>query len=231
MRCDHRIVVIIPALNEEASIGSVLDAIPDWVDARIVVNNASTDNTPQVALQHGAYVVDEPHPGYGAACLLGIATANALYAPDIIVFLDADFSDVPNQMSKLVDPIIEGQADITISDRTALQENKQALTTAQFYGNRLACALMRLFWGHIYHDLGPFRAIRKSALDRLCMTDRNFGWTVEMQIRAVKHNLKIVEIPVTYRMRLAGRSKISGTISGVIKAGSKILYTVFREAL
>ena len=226
MRGRQRIAVIIPALDEEASIGAVLDAIPAWVDERIVVDNGCSDRTAAVALQHGARVVDEPHPGYGAACLRGIAAAQAA---DIVVFLDADFSDVPSDMDRLVDPIVAGQADITISDRTSTSAGRAALSAAQIFGNRLACLLIRLFWGHVFHDLGPFRAVRRSSLMGLSMADRGFGWTVEMQIRAVKHRLSIVEVPVTYRPRLAGRSKISGTISGVIGAGTKILYVLFLE--
>lgn len=228
MKGDCRIVVIIPALNEEATIGVVLDDIPDWVDEMIVVDNGSTDDTATIAAEHGARVVAEPHPGYGAACLRGIAVAQSA---DIIVFLDADFSDVPADMHDLVDPIIQRQADITISDRTATSEGRQALSAQQLCGNRLACLLMRMFWGYAFHDLGPFRAIRKSSLDALAMADKDFGWTIEMQIKAIIRGLSIIQVPVQYRQRLAGRSKISGTVSGVIRAGTKILYVVFREAL
>ncbi len=228
MRGGHHISVIIPALNEAKSVGAVLDAIPDWVDARIVVDNGSTDETGAIARQYGARVIDEPEPGYGAACLAGI---RAVERTDILVFLDADFSDDPAAMGLLVDPLIDGDADFSISDRTASPEGRKAMTAAQIYGNRLACLLMRLMWGHVYHDLGPFRAIRMRSFQQLAMTDRNFGWTIEMQIRAVIHGLRIREVPVVYRPRLAGKSKISGTFSGVIRAGSKILYVVFREAL
>lgn len=227
MRGGRRIAVIIPALNEEASIGAVLDAVPAWVDARIVVDNGCTDNTAAVAARHGAIVVVETRPGYGAACLCGIAAAQDT---DVLVFLDADFSDVPSEMNRLVDPILAGQADMTISDRTATPSGRAALSAPQFYGNRLACLLMRLFWGHQFHDLGPFRAIRRSSLMTLAMADQGYGWTVEMQIKAIKRGLSIVEAPVTYRPRLAGRSKISGTVAGVLGAGSKILYVLFREA-
>ncbi len=227
MRQEQLISVIIPALNEEASIGVVLDAIPAWVDERIVVDNGCSDGTAAVASQHGARVIEEPQPGYGAACLAGIAAAESA---DIIVFLDADFSDDPSRMQSLVDPIIEDRADITISDRMATPEGRRAMSAAQYYGNRLACRLIKLFWGYGFHDLGPFRAIQRSSLVALAMADRDFGWTVEMQIKAVRRGLSIAQVPVAYRQRLAGRSKISGTVSGVVRAGAKILYVVFREA-
>lgn len=228
MRGGQRIGVIIPALDEEASIGAVLDAIPAWVDERIVIDNGCSDNTAAVAKTHGARVIEEPRPGYGAACLRGIAAARDA---DILVFLDADFSDDPAAMDRLVDPIVAGRADIAISDRTSTAEGRAAMSAAQLFGNRLACLLIRLFWGHRYHDLGPFRAVRRAALEGLAMADRDFGWTVEMQIRALKHKLAIAEVPVVYRERLAGRSKISGTLSGVFGAGRKILTVIFREAL
>jgi len=228
MRGGERIAVIIPALDEEASIGSVLDAVPAWVDERIVVDNGCSDRTAAVATEHGARVVEEPRPGYGAACLRGIDAARSA---DILVFLDADFSDLPSEMGRLVDPIVAGRADIAIGDRTSTPAGRAALSIPQYFGNALACLLMRLFWGHQFHDLGPFRAIRRSALRELAMADEDFGWTVEMQLRAGEHQLSIVEAPVTYRRRLAGRSKISGTVSGVLGAGSKILYVLFREAL
>ena len=227
MRDGQHIAVIIPALDEEASVGAVLDAIPAWDDERILVDNGCSDNTAAVALQHGARVIKESRRGYGAACLRGIETAQDA---DILVFLDADFSDDLSHMDRLVDPIIAGQADIAISDRTSTAEGRAALSAAQFYGNRLACLLIRLFWAYRYHDLGPFRAIRGAALMGLAMEDPDFGWTVEMQIRAVKRKLAIIEVPVSYRERLAGRSKISGTVSGVFRAGSKILTVIFREA-
>lgn len=231
MRNGCHVTVIIPARNEGGSIGAVLEAIPAWVDSSIVVDNGSSDNTGQVAAANGAVVIHEPKPGYGSACLAGIAATKNSGTDEIIVFLDGDFSDDPTTMNLLVDPIIDDNADMVVSDRTASAESRLAMSFPQFHGNRLACFLMRLFWCHTYHDLGPFRAIRRAALDRLNMTDRNYGWTVEMQIRAVKANLKIREVPVPYRNRIAGQSKISGTFNGVLKAGSKILYVIFRERL
>jgi len=230
MRVGRHITVIIPAHNEEASIGAVLDDIPSWVDECIVVDNRSHDKTRVIALAHGAHVVPEHRLGYGAACLAGIQAANKLARTDILVFLDADFSDVPSDMQLLVDPIVEDHVDMTVSDRTALRQNRPSFSFAQFYGNRLACWLIRLRWRYTYHDLGPFRVLHRNAYEVLDMSDKDYGWTVEMQIRAVKRNLTILEVPVRYRERLTGKSKISGTITGVIKAGAKILHVIFREA-
>lgn len=231
MRKDHRISVIIPARNEEESIGAVLDHVPAWVDECIVVDNGSRDGTAAVAAAHNALVVRESEAGYGAACLAGIAASHQSGPSDILVFLDADFSDDPTVMNELVDPLIDGNADLVIGNRTSTPEGRQALSVPQRWGNTLACLLIRMFWQHRYHDLGPFRAIRRSALLDLEMSDRNYGWTVEMQVRAVKKHQKICEVPMPYRQRLAGRSKISGTLSGVIRAGSKILYIIFREVV
>ena len=227
MREDAVIAVVIPALNEEASIGRVLSAIPDWVDDVIVADNGSTDRTPEVARQHGARVVLEPERGYGAACLAGIA---ALRNPDIVVFLDADFSDHPEEMARLVDPILNGRAELVIGSRVLGEHEPGALTPQARFGNRLACALIRLIWGARFTDLGPFRAIRFTALQELKMRDRDFGWTVEMQVKAASRRMPSCEAPVSYRRRI-GRSKISGTLSGVVKAGIKILYTIFKHAL
>jgi rSAM/selenodomain-associated transferase 2/rSAM/selenodomain-associated transferase 1 len=223
-----RIAVIVPALNEELSIGHVLKAVPA-LEAEmdiVVVDNGSTDRTAQVARQHGARVVQEPRRGYGAACLKGLAS---LANPDLVVFLDADYSDHPEELGRLVEPILAGRADFVVGSRMRDAE-PGALTLPQRFGNALACSLMRWRWGGPFTDLGPFRAIRHDALQRLEMTDRDFGWTVQMQIRALQHGLRVLEVPVRYRRRL-GVSKISGTIKGVLRAGTKILYTFFREAL
>ena len=228
MRHDKFISLIIPALNKEASIAAVLDAVPPWVDEKIVVDNGSTDNTDQVARNHGARTLHEPQAGYGAACLAGITASEHA---DMIVFLDADLSDDPSVMETLVDPISSGDADMTISDRTATPEGRRVMAFVQIYGNGLACLLMKIFWGYRYHDLGPFRAISRLSLMRLDMSDRDYGWTVEMQIRALKQKLNISQVGVPYRKRLAGRSKISGTVSGVLRAGSIILYVFFRALL
>jgi glycosyltransferase involved in cell wall biosynthesis len=217
----ERISIIIPALNEQDSIGLVIKDIPKrLVDEIIVVDNGSIDNTAEVAQSAGARVVREIHRGYGAACLKGIESANY---PDIIVFLDGDYSDYPEEMEQLIDPIMQGRADLVIGSRILGSGGKKVLLPQAYWGNKLATGLIALLYNYRYTDLGPFRAIRFSALQKLNMRDRNFGWTVEMQIKAVQNGLAILEIPVTYRQRI-GKSKITGTVSGTIKAGAKILY-------
>lgn len=224
----HKISVIIPAFNEEQSIGLVLDALPkEIIHEILVVNNASTDDTVAVARTHGARVVDEPRRGYGSACLAGMAQ---LGDPDIVVFLDGDFSDFPEEITKLLKPIQEDDVDFVLGSRMILKESRQALLPQARYGNWLAVFLIRLFFGKRYTDLGPFRAIRYTSLKKLNMQDTNFGWTVEMQIKAVRAKLKILEIPVRYRDRI-GVSKITGTISGTFRAGTKIIYTIFKYLL
>lgn len=223
------VTVIIPALNEEKSIGAVLEAIPDLlVDEVIVVDNGSSDRTPEIAQRRGAKVVSEPQLGYGAACLRGIAEIGE--DCKIVVFLDADFSDYPEDLGELLSPLISGKADLVIGTRTTLSESRMALTPQQRYGNWLATTLVALFFGHRYTDLGPFRAIRRSSLESLSMSDRGYGWTIEMQIKAVRTKLRIAEVPVRYRIRI-GRSKISGTVKGTVLAGGKIIYTILRFAL
>ncbi len=223
------IALIIPAYNEEESIAHVLrDVPPGWVEQVLVVDNGSTDHTAELAAAAGAQVIPHPEHGYGAACLAGIAAL----PPDasIVVFLDADYSDFPEDLVWLVEPILQGRADLVISTRTLALSTRSVLSPVQRWGNRLACTLMRWFFGACYTDLGPFRAIRRDALAELGMADRNFGWTVEMQIRAALAGLRVVEIPVRYRVRI-GRSKISGTVKGSIMAGAKILYTILKYAL
>ena len=222
-----RVAVIIPALNEETAIGSVLDAIPRWVDDVLVVDNGSTDRTAAVARAHGARVIREPRRGYGQACLTGIA---ALDNPDIVVFLDGDFSDRPNELPRLVQPIVEGKADLVIGSRTLGQRERGSLTVQQRFGNALACFLLAILYHARHTDLGPFRAIRLSSLKRFGMDDAGYGWTIQMQVRAAQCGLRVCEVPVNYHRRI-GQSKISGTLRGVVGAGSKILYTIFRESL
>jgi len=223
-----RISVIIPAFNEEDSIGLVLDALPqNLIHEIIVVDNNSTDNTARSAIEKGARVVAEQRRGYGSACLKGIS---ALDNPDIVVFLDGDFSDYPEEIVKLVAPIESGEMDFVLGSRMILPESRSALLPQSRYGNQLAVFLMRLFFKHQFTDLGPFRAIRYESLKAIAMQDTNFGWTVEMQIKAVKKGLRILEIPVKYRERV-GVSKITGTFSGTIKAGTKIIYTIFKYLL
>ena len=227
MRNSHHISVIIPAINEEATIGRVIADIPDWVDETLVVDNGSTDRTVEIAESQGARVIHQPERGYGAACLAGIAALQKNC--DIVVFLDGDYSDYPEEMNLLVDPIIENRVEMVIGSRIA-NALPGALTPQAIFGNWLSCRLMKLFWGVTYTDLGPFRAIRRKALEKLNMRDRNYGWTVEMQIKAAQHNVREMEIPVRYRKRGGGKSKVSGNIRGVIGAGVKILAVIFRSA-
>ena len=227
MKDQQKVSVIIPVLNEEASIGKVISDIPEFVDDIVVVDNGSTDETVNIARAKGARVVFEPERGYGIACLTGIAS---LQETEIVVFLDGDYSDFPGEMPLLVDPIIDGRYDMVIGSRVAGNAEKGALTPQAVFGNWLSCKLMRLFWGVKYTDLGPFRAIRYDALQSLGMRDRNYGWTVEMQIKAAQRGVRELEVPVSYRKRI-GLSKISGTLRGVVGAGTKILATIFLSAI
>jgi glycosyltransferase involved in cell wall biosynthesis len=221
----QRIKAIIPALNEAQAIQKVLQAIPQWVDEVIVVDNGSNDGTDMVAMQCGAIVVYEPRRGYGQACLTGMANLGTC---DITVFLDGDFSDYPDEMELLVKPIATNQADMVIGSRTQRQNSASELTVVQRFGNALACGLIRLLWSGSFTDLGPFRAVRTVSLDGLGMTDTSFGWTVEMQIKALRKRLRVQEAQVSYRSRI-GKSKISGTITGSFKAGCKILWTIWKQ--
>jgi len=224
------IAVVIPAYNEEKSIDLVVGAIPQPpVSEVIVADNNSTDQTANVAKAAGARVVFEAEPGYGAACLTGIAEARHIGA-ELIVFLDGDFSDYPEEIPQLVAPILSGQYDLVIGSRILGEREPGSLTPQQRFGGWLACMLMRIFFQAHYTDLGPFRAISMQALERLNMRDRNYGWTVEMQIKAVRAGLRVMEIPVRYRKRI-GTSKVSGTVKGVIGAGTKIIATIFRYAV
>ncbi len=222
MRNGRRIGVIIPALNEEEAISKVIEAVPDWVDCIVVADNGSQDRTGEVARKSGARVVREDERGYGAACLAGLLT---LPSSDIIVFLDGDYSDHPEDMEQIIGPILRGGADLVIGSRVLGGAERGSLTPQQLFGNWLATRLIRLIWGIQFSDLGPFRAIRDDALRMLEMEDRNFGWTVEMQVKAAKAGLKCVEVPVRYRKRI-GVSKVSGTLSGTVKAGTKILAVI-----
>jgi len=225
-----RIAVLIPALNEEASLALVLGDLPrDLVDEIVVVDNGSHDRTAEAARSGGARVVAEPERGYGSACLRGLAELRQK-PPEIVVFLDADYSDHPEELTALVQPILDGRCDLVLGSRLAGNREAGAMPPQSVYGNKLACWLMRLLFGAHYTDLGPFRAIRWASLERLGMVDRNFGWTVEMQIKAVRQGLRYCEVPVSYRRRI-GASKISGTVSGTIKAGYKILYLIARYGL
>lgn len=220
-----KVSVIIPVLNEEGSIAHVLAAIPkDLVQEILVVDNGSSDRTAELASSMGARVISEPRRGYGYACLKGIEETRD---PDIVVFLDGDFSDHPEEMSLLVEPIASGKADLVIGSRALGSRERNALPPHSQFGNHLAGMLIWHLFGFRYTDLGPFRAIRYASLMELGMIDQTFGWTVEMQIKAVRHGLRILEVPVSYRRRI-GTSKISGTVMGSVKAGTKIIWTIFK---
>lgn len=221
-----KICVIIPAFNEEQAIGRVINDIPDIVSHVIVANNGSTDKTRKVAETAGAIVVDEPRKGYGWACLKGIEKSGE-FTPDIIVFLDGDYSDFPNEIPKLVDPIISDQMDMVIGSRVLGNREKGSLTPQQVFGNWLATKLMRLVYHVKYTDLGPFRAIKTDALQKLEMSDKTYGWTIEMQIKAAKQKMKATEVAVNYKKRI-GKSKVSGTIKGSVLAGIKIIFAIVK---
>ncbi|PIQ22357.1 MAG: UDP-glucose--dolichyl-phosphate glucosyltransferase [Cytophagales bacterium CG18_big_fil_WC_8_21_14_2_50_42_9] len=223
--------VIIPAFNEEKSIAKVIGDIPrNLVSDIIVVDNNSADNTFAAARQAGATALKEPRQGYGQACLTGIAYAlekNTLNRPDILVFLDGDYSDYPQEMTRLVQPILENKVDLVIGSRALGKRQKGAMLPQQVFGNWLATTLLRLLYGVRFTDLGPFRAIRTDKLISLHMQDRTYGWTVEMQLKAARQKLRCTEVPVSYRKRI-GHSKISGTVKGTFLAGYKIILTIFR---
>lgn len=223
------IVVIIPAYNEEKSVGRVLKDIPaNLVREVIVVNNNSTDKTAIVAKLEGAIVLDELRQGYGFACLKGIDYLKKMERkPDIVVFLDADYSDHPEELPQIVAPILESDVELVIGSRALGDKERGSMTPQQVFGNWLATKLIKWFYGVVYTDLGPFRAIKYDKLIDLNMCDETYGWTVEMQVKAAKQGLKSIEIPVSYRVRV-GKSKISGTIKGTILAGYKIITTIFK---
>ncbi|TVZ52287.1 glycosyltransferase family 2 protein [Dokdonia sp. Hel_I_53] len=225
------IKVIIPAYNEEDSIGLVIKDIPKIVDEIIVVDNGSTDRTASVAEAGGATVLHEDNRGYGYACLKGMShIANADPKPEIVVFLDGDYSDYPEQLTDLVAPIIERNYDFVIGAREKRFRERGSMTTPQVFGNWLATGLMTLFFSAHYTDLGPFRAIKYDKLLSLEMEDKTYGWTVEMQLKALKKKLKYKEIPVMYRNRI-GVSKVSGTLKGAVNAGVKILGWIFKYSV
>jgi glycosyltransferase involved in cell wall biosynthesis len=223
--------VIIPAYNEEASIGLVLKNIPELVKEVIVVSNSSTDQTENVAKRHGATVLKENRKGYGYACLKGMDYVSKLDEhTDIMVFLDADFSDYPEEMPKVLQPIIEDNYDFVIGARVKHLREKGSMTFPQIFGNWLATFLMKLMYGAKYSDLGPFRAIKYEKLVALNMEDKTYGWTVEMQLKALKYKLKYKEIEVNYRNRI-GTSKVSGTVKGAVMAGIKIIGWIFKYSV
>jgi glycosyltransferase involved in cell wall biosynthesis len=220
--------VIIPAFNEEASIGKVIAEIPAIVSEIIVVNNTSSDQTEAVAKQAGATVLREKKMGYGYACLRGLDyISKQATKPDIVVFLDGDYSDYPEELIKIVRPIIEENIDLVIGARDKRLREKGSMTFPQIFGNWLATTLMRLFFGSRFTDLGPFRAIKYSKLLALQMEDTTYGWTVEMQLKALRKKYSYTEVPVRYKNRI-GVSKISGNLKAAVKAGIKILGWIFK---
>lgn len=222
------IKVIIPAFNEEASIGKVIAEIPDFVSEIIVVSNHSTDQTEQVARSAGATVLSEPRKGYGYACLKGMEyIAAQSEKPEIVVFLDGDYSDYPEEMTQIVAPILEKNIDFVIGARVKRFRESGSMTFPQIFGNWLATFLMRLFFGSRFTDLGPFRAIKYEKLMALKMEDKTYGWTVEMQLKALKKKYTYTEVPVRYKNRI-GTSKVSGTVKGAVMAGIKILGWIFK---
>ncbi|OBQ56147.1 glycosyltransferase family 2 protein [Tamlana sp. s12] len=225
------IKVIIPAYNEADSIGLVVNAIPSLVDEIIVVSNNSTDNTEINAKKAGATVLTESNKGYGYACLKGMQyIAEQPTKPDIVVFLDGDYSDYPEELNKIVAPIINDNIDFVVGARDKNLREKGAMTTPQIFGNWLATSLMSLFFNAKFTDLGPFRAIKYDKLLALNMEDKTYGWTVEMQLKALKHDFSYTEVPLNYRNRI-GVSKVSGTIKGAIFAGAKILGWIFKYSI
>lgn len=224
-----RVIVIIPAFNEARSIGLVVNDLPrDLIEEVVVVNNASTDETEANARKAGATVVRENRRGYGWACLKGIEYAQSK-KPDVIVFLDGDYSDHPEEIVSLLEPIQRNEADFVIGSRMTGHKEPGAMLPQALMGNRLACWLMWVFWRGHFTDLGPFRAIRFKHLIALGMEDTTYGWTIEMQIKVLKAGYSYMEVPVSYRKRV-GVSKITGTISGTLKASYKILWTIARYA-
>ena len=224
-----KIDVVIPAFNEENSINRFLQDIPSQLVREVIVcNNASTDQTAEVAKANGATLVHQPIRGYGNACLKGMEyIAKNPTPPDIVVFLDADYSDYPEEMHQLVAPIVNDEMDLVIGSRALGEMEAGSMTPQQIFGNWLATNLIRFFYQYEFTDLGPFRAVRYDQLLAIDMQDKTYGWTVEMQVKAAKMKMKCIEIPVTYRKRI-GFSKVSGTVKGTILAGHKILWTIFK---
>lgn len=216
--------IIIPALNEENAVSRVIRDLPKSVLRNIiVVDNGSTDNTAEKARQAGAIVLEEKKKGYGSACLKALEYIHKeATKPDIVAFIDADYSDYPEHLTEITEPIIKKQADLVIGSRIAGNADKGSLTIPQRAGNTLACRLIRLLYGYRFTDLGPFRAVSYQALKAMKMKDPDYGWTVEMQIKAAQLGLRCTEVPVNYRRRI-GVSKVSGTLKGVIMAGYKII--------
>ncbi|MAH82641.1 MAG: UDP-glucose--dolichyl-phosphate glucosyltransferase [Flavobacteriaceae bacterium] len=216
-----KVSIIIPALNEEKSIASVIKSIPKVYDKLIVVDNGSSDNTSKIAGQNGATVLYEENIGYGSACLKGIDFLSK-NPPDVLVFLDGDYSDYPEEISKILNPIFKDNFDFVIGCRNKNLRESGSMTPQQIFGNKLACFLMSIIYNSKFSDLGPFRAIKWDTLNSLKMEDKTYGWTVEMQLKVLIKRIQYCEVPVRYRKRI-GYSKVSGTIKGSILAGIKII--------
>lgn len=225
---NKKVAVIIPALNEEEVITDVIREIPDYVDSIMITDNGSTDNTYGIISSgmFGKNIIPcrEPRRGYGWACLKGM---EQLTFEDIIVFLDGDYSDYPGKMDSILEPIVRGECEVVISNRFNELCDPGALSVPQYFGNKLSVFLIKLFWGYSYKDLGPFRAITRDGLDKMNMEDKNYGWTVELQVKALEQKLRIRQVDVPYRKRAKGTSKVSRSIKGVILAGAKIIYKIF----
>jgi glycosyltransferase involved in cell wall biosynthesis len=221
-------VVVIPAYNEERSIGHVVGEISkNWVQEIIVVDNGSSDSTASVAATRGAKVVSESRRGYGSACLAGISQLPE--ETELVIFMDGDYSDYPDEIQNLLAAQSHYRADLVVGSRVLGQREPGSLTVQQRFGNWLSTRLIKWFYGHSYTDLGPFRVIRRRSLELLNMQDRTYGWTVEMQVKALQHGFKVIEVPVSYRRRI-GKSKVSGTLSGSVRAGIKILWVIGKLA-
>lgn len=218
--------IIIPALNEEKSIGYVIKSIPKIYREVIVVDNGSSDKTSKVAFENGAKVITEKNKGYGFACLKGIDYLKE-NPPDIIVFLDGDYSDYPEEINKIIEPICKNQVDFVIGSRVKSLRENGSMTPQQVFGNKLACFLMNLLYNSTFTDLGPFRALKWKTLKELKMTDKTYGWTVEMQLKILRNRIAYCEVPVRYRKRI-GYSKVSGTLKGSVLAGVKIISWIFK---
>ena len=227
-----QVAVLIPALNEEATLPTLLPRLPGSLGAVVVVDNGSTDRTAELSRAAGAHVVAEPERGYGAACLAGLAFL-AEHAPEteVVVFLDADHARGPDQIGALVKPVTDGEADMVLGVRVGASEGHSTVPPHARWGNRLVLGLAGLLFGETYSDMAPFRAVTTDALARLEMDDRNWGWTLQMQVRAARLGLRVAEVPLPHVLRTAGESKISGSLIGSVKAGGKMFFTLARERL
>ena len=225
-----RIGVIIPAFNEAAAIAKVIAELPPQVNEVVVVDNNSTDSTASIAKAAGATVLSEKRKGYGYACLKGLDYFRKNTPPDIVVFLDGDYSDYPEELTHLIAPISSNTVDFVVGARVKEKREQGALTPQQIFGNWLACFLMKILFNARFTDLGPFRAIRWDTLERLQMSDKTYGWTIEMQLKILRHKIPYKEIAVSYKKRI-GVSKVSGTVKGTIFAGAKIIGWIFKHYL